>query len=256
MKITWYGTAAIGLESADTRLLVDPFVRLNKRLPQIRLSDFTGFDRILLTHGHFDHLLNVPELLKTDRTVAVSCTKTPAETLQRLGTDRGRLLLISPGDRFSVGDFSVTVHKGKHIDFDMNYILSVLPSCVLRFPRTLQLLYRIKTLPENNETVVFELHAEGKTVLLLGSYGLCADETYPKEADLMVFPFSGNSCLAQTAAGPLAALRPRRLFFDHFDDAFPPLTRRMDVEGYCEQLKNELPETETVIPVEKLGFSF
>lgn len=70
----------------------------------------------------------------------------------------------------------------------MNYILSGLPACVLRFPRTLHLLYRIKKLPENNETVAFEIRAEGKTVLLPGSYGLCADETYPKGADLMVFP--------------------------------------------------------------------
>ena len=250
MKIT------LGIESGGTRLLVDPFVRMNKRLPQIRLSDFTGFDHILLTHGHFDHLMNVPDLLKADPAVGVSCTKTPMETLLRLGAEQRRLRLIAPGDRFPVGDLEVTVRKGKHIDFDINYILSVLPDCILRFPKTFRLLYRIKTLPENNETVIFELRGEGKTVLLLGSYGLCSDEDYPKEADLMVFPFSGNSGIAEAAAGPLAALRPRRLFFDHFDDSFPPLTKRMDVEGYCERLKKDLPETETVIPVEKVGFSF
>ncbi len=32
MKLTWYGTATIGLTDGETKLLFDPFVRMNRRI--------------------------------------------------------------------------------------------------------------------------------------------------------------------------------------------------------------------------------
>ncbi|MBQ7637646.1 MAG: MBL fold metallo-hydrolase [Clostridia bacterium] len=256
MKITWYGTASLGIESEKTKLLFDPFIRLNKKLTRLTLDDFKGFDHILLTHGHFDHLMYVPEIMKREPDITVYCTKTPEENLLSLGADKSNIRRISPGESFSLGDFSITVLRGKHIDFDMPYILSIIPKCALRLPQTLRLLRLIKKLPENNEIVSFVLQSENKTVLLLGSYGFCEDEKYPPNTDLMVFPFSGNSGIARMAAVRLDALRPKRLLFDHFDDAFPPLTKRMDVEDYCETVKKALPDIETVVPTEKVPYIF
>ncbi len=256
MKITWYGAASVGLADGRTRLLFDPFCRMNRRLPEIPAADFTGFDYMLLTHGHFDHIMVVPEILRQDPDVKVYCTATPLQTLVRLGADRARLHLIAPGDVFEAGSFTVTVRRGKHISFDAKYILSVVPRIALHPFRALKLATLIKNLPENGEIVSFEIASEGKTVLLLGSYGFVPDETYAENADLMVFPFSGNSGVAQLAAPDLRRLRPKRLFFDHFDDAFPPLTKRMDVEGYLETLKKDLPGAEAIIPAEEKTYEF
>ena len=60
MKITWFGTATLAVEDGDTRLLLDPFTRMNKKLPRLCIGDFTGYDYLLLSHGHFDHMMDVP----------------------------------------------------------------------------------------------------------------------------------------------------------------------------------------------------
>ena len=254
MIITWYGTASVGIETAGTKLLADPFIRRNKRLKPLSTADFAGFGHILLTHGHFDHVTPVPQILKENPGTDVYCTETPLNSLRSMGADPARLHLIAPGDELHLGDVRVTVLRGKHIKFNPPYLLAMLPRCALHLPETLRLVSLLKKLPENGEIVSFVLRAEGKTVLLLGSYGFAEGETYPENADLMVFPFSGNTGIAATAAPDLAGLRPKSLLFDHFDDAFPPLTKRMDAEAYCELLKTAFPEIKTTVPTEGKGY--
>ena len=65
MKITWYGTATIGIDDGKTRLLFDPFVRMNKHIETTPVEGFVGFDAVLVTHGHFDHMLSLDTLRKT-----------------------------------------------------------------------------------------------------------------------------------------------------------------------------------------------
>jgi L-ascorbate metabolism protein UlaG (beta-lactamase superfamily) len=53
-KITWYGHAALGLETGGYKLLVDPFFTGN---PAARVSpDKVEADFILISHGHNDHV--------------------------------------------------------------------------------------------------------------------------------------------------------------------------------------------------------
>ena len=250
MKVSWYGTATVSLECGETKLLFDPFQRKNRRLPPLEPARFAEHTALLLTHGHFDHLSGVPAVSRENPAMPVYCTKTPAAMLEKMGVPRGNLRLIAPGDRFRVGEAEVTVHAGKHISFNPGYLLSVFPKCVLRFPRTFYLLHLIRALPENGEIVAFELTAEGKTVFLMGSFGVNEGAEYPVRPSLFVFPFSGNSMIPQTSAALLERMRPQNILFDHFDDSFPPLTKRMDVESFCRQLAASYPGTGLWVPTE------
>ncbi len=53
-KFTWYGHAALGLETDGYKILVDPFFSGNPAASTT--ADKVSADFILLTHGHGDHL--------------------------------------------------------------------------------------------------------------------------------------------------------------------------------------------------------
>jgi L-ascorbate metabolism protein UlaG (beta-lactamase superfamily) len=53
-KFTWYGHAALGLETGGYKLLVDPY--LNENPAASVKADKVEADYILISHGHFDHI--------------------------------------------------------------------------------------------------------------------------------------------------------------------------------------------------------
>ncbi len=57
MKITWYGHAAFRIETAQARVLVDPFFSGNPSFQEpLRAGAIDGLTHIALTHGHDDHV--------------------------------------------------------------------------------------------------------------------------------------------------------------------------------------------------------
>ena len=250
MNITWYGTASIKLDDGKTSLLFDPYLRPNKKLKPITMDSFTGADAILVTHGHVDHIADIPKIAKADRRVPIYCTKTPAATLQKFGVTRRRIREIRPGSRFSIGDFHITVYQGRHVDFDARYIAQVFPQCFMRFPVVFKMEYYNLMMPENGEIVIYEVENKGKRIVLMGSYGTADGVNYPKNPDAFVLPYGGNSNIAALSAPFITAMNPKKIIVDHYDASFPPLTKRMDVEGFGRTLARNHPEIKYVIPQE------
>ncbi|MGK7755651.1 MULTISPECIES: metal-dependent hydrolase [unclassified Roseovarius] len=65
MKITWLGHASFRIEIADQVLLIDPWLTGNPMLDEAHHDAATkGATHILLTHAHFDHASDLPDLAK------------------------------------------------------------------------------------------------------------------------------------------------------------------------------------------------
>ena len=65
MKITWLGHAGFRIELGDQVLLVDPWVTGNPVFPEERRGEaIAGATHILLSHGHFDHVNDVPAIAR------------------------------------------------------------------------------------------------------------------------------------------------------------------------------------------------
>ncbi|MBQ6020765.1 MAG: MBL fold metallo-hydrolase [Clostridia bacterium] len=248
MKITWYGTATVGIDDGETKLLFDPFVRMNRRIPTTPLEGFAGFDAIFVTHGHFDHIYSIPALLKIDGDVRVYCTETPKNTLVGKGAPADRIDVIKPGDELRVGNFTVKVWKFRHIVFDPVYILTVAPKCTVFFPKLFWQTYTNKKFPSKGEIVAYEIEGGGKRVFLTGSFRDTPEIEYPKNADLLVLANGGSIFVPEKTAGFIAKYTPKAILVDHFDNAFPPVTRNLDLTRLKKRVQRDHPEIRFIIP--------
>ena len=53
---------------------------------------------------------------------------------------------------------------------------------------------------------------------------------------------------AASGADFIAKYHPKKIFVDHFDDAFPPLTREVSVERLRRTVKKNHPDIEFIVP--------
>lgn len=248
MKITWYGTATIGIDDGKTKLIFDPFVRMNKRIETTPIEGFTGFDAVFITHGHFDHIYSIPELLEKDKNVSVYCTDTPKKTLMGKGVTEKRISVIKPDEVIKIGDITIRPRRFRHIVFDPFYIITVVPKCITMFPQLLRQAYLNHKMPEGGEIVAYEIEAEGKKIFLTGSFREHPSETYPDDIDLLILANGGSIFVPEKTKSFIAKYHPRKIFVDHFDDAFPPVTRNVSVKRLENTVKKNHPDIEFIVP--------
>lgn len=70
VKVTWFGHAALGLETGGYRLLIDPFLSGNPAAsasPESVTADF-----VLITHGHGDHVGDAVQIAKRSDALVIS----------------------------------------------------------------------------------------------------------------------------------------------------------------------------------------
>ncbi len=251
MKLKWYGTASLLLESGGTRLLFDPYLKpLNPKLPALPVEEAKTAQAVFITHPHFDHFESIGTFAE-GRDVYVSAAG--AEHAARLGIPTERFHAIEAGGEYRVGNFLVRAYRSRHCRFDVGTVLRVLfsPRTYVCLPKSISILkmtkeYRIA----QDEIFALEVTDGEKRVFVLGSAGLEPEEKYPQGADLLVYPYQGRSNMNRYMRRFLDAFRPKAVLTDHFDNAFPPFTHRVSVKRFPAALKKHLPSARAIVPTE------
>lgn len=229
MKITWYGTASVGIETKETKILFDPFFPMKGSKVPADMDEYDDYKNIFITHGHLDHLACVPQIVRMND-AHVWCSTTPAKTLEKKGLTGEDYTVIYPGDTFQIADTYITAYRGKHIVRDAGITKkTVLNTRVVKFVRNAMKLAKENIeYQENNETLGFYVESDGRSVFILGSLGIDYTEEYPMDVDMLVMPYQGASELVMPAMNVIRTIRPNMVMLDHFDDTFPPVSSTID----------------------------
>lgn len=236
MEIIWHGTASIELRAQSGKILFDPFIPLKGSPVTVKIEEFDGFEDIFITHGHFDHVASLPEIYGRNPEVKIYCTQTPYNTLIKKGIPRENLVLLNFGDEVCVQGFKIRLLHGKH-----SKLPKLTPKRVCGYLTSSArgnipyLIRENRVCRENGETAFYDIEAEGKSISILGSLNLRKDEQYPTERDLAIMAYNGWKDNLPPAVAIIERLNPKKVFLDHYDNTFPPLTGEIDLAPVLEK---------------------
>lgn len=231
MDLVWHGTASVEMRCDKGRILFDPFIPLKGADKRVGIEEYDGIRDIFVTHGHFDHISDLPEIAGRNPDVCIYCTRAPYRTLLKKGVPVKNLRTISFGEVLHAAGFTIRVLQGKH---------AILPwrsprrwSYVLRSGHRDNLPHILRenlVCREMGETVFYRIEEDGAVVDLMGSLNLREDMHYPAGADLLILPYNGWEDNYRPAVQVIERLQPKKILLDHYDDTFPPLTMPLDLD--------------------------
>ncbi len=124
IRFRWLGTAGIELVVKEQVLLIDPyFTRIpiwklvvGRARPNgaLFLDSVQRADYVLVTHAHFDHAMDVPDLVRGTDAVAVGSRNT-CQLLAEFGVPRERIQEVRAGDSLSLGEYQIRALMAEHI---------------------------------------------------------------------------------------------------------------------------------------------
>jgi L-ascorbate metabolism protein UlaG (beta-lactamase superfamily) len=112
MNIIWLGHGSFRIEIGDQILLIDPWLNGNPMLGADQVAAaVAGATHILVTHGHFDHIVDVAQLSQ-DQNVPVSGMFELAKYLSTQGAVEGHA--FNKGGTITLGDVTATLVPASH----------------------------------------------------------------------------------------------------------------------------------------------
>ncbi len=249
MKLQWLGTAGFQIEAGDHRFLIDPYLTRNakaKPVQNMRAGDICGASQIFISHGHFDHLSDVPAITAMDSS-NVYCSKTAAATLARKGVDKKRLHAVTEDGYTTVfGGYKAQAFFSRHIMFDIPLVARTLRRIGSSAP---SLINMHRGYPKG-QVLSWRFIIDGFTIHHFGSAGSPLDELErfaPQPPDLLLIPLQGHTRICDIACEYVRVLNPRMVIAHHHDDFYPPISQEVDITDFTQKIRKHSPATEVRI---------
>lgn len=249
MKIQWLGTAGFRIKFNTTQVLVDPYLTRNPDArPEQPLGpeDLGPVSHIFISHGHFDHLKDVPAIA-AQTGARVYCSPEAGQTLEKLGLDRGRVKRIfTDGWEEGFSDFTAQAFFSQHVRFDIRLLLTTLAKINVKIPQYLPLIREFPC----GQVLSWQFQAENKRLHFFGSAGATPEELDRLKGlirdplDILLVPLQGHTHICDIAARYVKILEPKRVIPHHQDDFFPPISQQVDIAPFVKRVTKECPATQ------------
>lgn len=246
MEITWWGTAGFRVKTGEQVFLIDPYLsRNNTARPKQPLvpSDISRADQIFVSHGHFDHIFDIPAIASQTGS-KVYCCPVAANTLIQNGLKSDQIQGIPERDyAVAFEGYRARAFFSQHVKFDRWLMVKTLSRINLRIPRYLPL---IKEYPVG-QVLSWQFEIDGKVLHHFGSAGSTPQELEHlgrKKIDILLVPLQGHTRICDIALGYVQALKPRMVIPHHQDDFFPPISTYVDIRPFIKNVQRKCPNTE------------
>jgi L-ascorbate metabolism protein UlaG (beta-lactamase superfamily) len=236
VRVTYLGTNGYQFEFKGHALLVDPYfsrvdllsVALGPRIQPnaARINDglrhlATKADAILVTHGHFDHLLDVPAVMAKTRARLIASGPS-VDLAKRAGASSGDP--VKPGDVRRIGPWKIRALSATH-----DRLFGKVPFDEPRSQAGLSAEASAKGEPPQRaadwicgEPLAFLIEVDSQRIYI-DSGGTPAQLPPNERVDLAILGMALPDSRARLAAA-LARLQPRYVLPSHQDDFFRPLS--------------------------------
>ncbi|MDA8136575.1 MAG: MBL fold metallo-hydrolase [Desulfobacteraceae bacterium] len=250
MDIKWLGAAGFQISTGQDVFLLDPYLSRNPRaLPRQNLtpSDLPAASRIFITHGHFDHILDVPPIARQTE-AHIYCAGTAADSLIRNGVDERKIKQVSSDEAiFKFPGYSAQAFFSSHVRFDLPLVLGTLKNIHIRFFRYLPL---VRNFP-CGQVLSWRFHLENRIIQFFGSAGSSPTELEKLGAlpmDILMIPLQGHSDICRIGLDYVRCLKPAVVIPHHHDDFFPPISKSVDIGPFVDGVKKYHPKTKVILP--------
>lgn len=262
LLVRWLGTAAHVIESATTRIAIDPFVsrpslgrvvgaRLEPDARELDARFGTRLDAVLCGHSHYDHLMDAPRIARATGAKLVG-SRTTCAFGRAVGLPESQLVEIGAhGGEATIGDLAIRFVPSRHGRIAFGKV---------PFPGEVLAVTRVPARAhEYRMGGAFGLHVralagDGASVYHNGSADLVDAELAALHADVMLVGLAGRQATPDYVARLVNALHPRLIVPTHHDAFFAPLDRgvhllpNVDLDGFVAEAKRLAPGARVVTP--------
>lgn len=171
-------------------------------------------DAILVNHTHHDHALDVPPIALRTGALVVGSPSTVNLARSR-GVPEARTRVVKPGQRLTVGTFTIDVRGARHADIagvsqPMDGVVAPTAGPLWFFQYGL------------DETLFYRLEANGTSLWFHPTSTFAAGEVTGPPAPTLIVGVTGEAQTAAKVHGLLAEAKPRRVLPTHYDNFFQP----------------------------------
>jgi len=245
MEITWWGTAGFQIKAGEQVFLIDPYLSRNAAArPKQALvpSAISRADQIFVSHGHFDHIFDLPAIAAQTE-CKVYCCPVAANTLKQKGLKTDQIQEISQDDTtVTFEGYRARASFSQHVKFDPWLLIKTLTRINLRIPRYLPLM---KEFPVGR-VLSWQFELEGKVLQHFGSAGSTREELErlgQQKIDILFVPLQGHTRICDIALRYVQAIKPRMVIPHHQDDFFPPISTYVDIRPFIKEVTRTCPDT-------------
>lgn len=278
VTLQFLGAAGWEISDGTTVILIDPYLsRINGPAPpgagsaaaplptdtrpkygwsDMAVPDIAAIDShiqradfILVTHTHYDHILDVPHIaLKSGATVIG--TESTENVLRAYRVPEKQLITVRGGEDYEFGAFSLKVIPSLHSPLDhKHYFSSDVAPAGMKEPLTLEQMH-----PEGG-TVAYLIRFQGHQILAFGGMNYIEREMTGLEPDVALVGAAGSRKEIYDYAGRLmrALHHPPLVLPTHWDNFLVPYSTSQQpaldaLQSFIKEIAAASPKTKVIVP--------